>query len=73
MHSIFGIFETFCSDRYGWYLSNELLHATFGFMVEELQDFEDFSLASGRLSATAYATESAYAALSRGGNKGQAA
>jgi hypothetical protein len=73
MHSIFGFFETFCGGIYGWYLSNEPLHATFGLMVEELQDFKDFSLASGRLSATTYAVEFAHAALSRGGNKGRAA
>jgi hypothetical protein len=33
MHSILGFFETFCGSRYGWQLSNEPLHVSFGFMV----------------------------------------
>jgi hypothetical protein len=34
MHSIFGIFETFCGSIYGWKLSNDPLLATFGFTFE---------------------------------------
>jgi hypothetical protein len=70
MHFIFGIFVTFLGCRYGWYLSNEPLHVAFGLTIEELEDFIEFSLASGRLSATAYAVEFAHAALSKGGQQG---
>jgi hypothetical protein len=37
----------------------ETFHVAFGFMVQELWGFKDFSLASGRLSATVNAANSA--------------
>jgi hypothetical protein len=70
MHSIFVIFETFSGCRYGWYVSNEPLHVAFGLTVEELEDFIEFSHTSGKLSTTAYAAESAHAALSKEGQQG---
>jgi hypothetical protein len=36
MHSIFRIFETFRGGRFGWWLSNEMLHVTFELMVQKL-------------------------------------
>jgi hypothetical protein len=39
------------------YLSNEPLHAGFGFMVEKLQGFLDFSFALGMLSASSHAAQ----------------
>jgi hypothetical protein len=33
MHSIFVFFETFCGYRCRWYLSNETIHASFGYAV----------------------------------------
>jgi hypothetical protein len=49
-------------QREGLYLSNEMFHAGFGFMVEELQGFLDFSLSSGMLSTSSHAAEPAQTA-----------
>jgi hypothetical protein len=42
---------------YGWQLSDESLHIAFGFTVDELKGFWDFSLALGMLLATVNAAE----------------
>jgi hypothetical protein len=45
--------------RGGLYLSNEQLHATFGFTIRELWDFKDFNLALDMPLATTNVAKSA--------------
>jgi hypothetical protein len=46
----FGFLEKNLGYRYGWELSNELLHVTFGLIAEKLSGFEYFSPSLGMLS-----------------------
>ena len=66
------ILKTFYGCRYEWYLSNELLHVAFGFPVDELEGFLNFSPSSSMLSATIHVAESAQVGHFKGGQGGAA-
>jgi hypothetical protein len=57
MQFVCGILKTLLVCGGGLYLSNELLHTTFGFTVREIWSFKDFGLTLGMLLAIANATK----------------